>query len=106
MLKYCSSGQYAYTCQSEVVLQVMSSVELYPIMHMFVHPENSAGLIAYDSTGYGLIRSQISDPRKSLFFRSNLHFNFFSISVTIETFKLQLGRFHGQSMAEIRFSRI
>ena len=42
----------------------MSSVEVYPIMHMFAHPKNSAGLIAYDCTGYGLIRSHISDPRK------------------------------------------
>ena len=56
MLQQCSSGQYAYTCQLVVVLQVMSSVDVYPIMHMFVHTKNSAGPIAYDSTGYGLIR--------------------------------------------------
>ena len=32
----CSSEQYAYTCQLVVVLQVMSSVDVYPMMHIFV----------------------------------------------------------------------
>ena len=31
------------------VLQVMSSVEVLPIMHMIAHSKNSAGLITYDS---------------------------------------------------------
>ena len=31
------------------VLQVMSSVEVLPIMHMIAHTKNSAGLITYDS---------------------------------------------------------
>ena len=38
-----------------IVLLVMKSVDVLPIMHMFVHTQNSAGLTKYDSTGYGLI---------------------------------------------------
>ena len=39
MLQQCSSAQYAYKCQLLFVLHVMSSVEVYPIMHMFVGGE-------------------------------------------------------------------
>ena len=40
----------------------MSSVDVLPIMHMFTHPKNSAGLITYDSTGYRLIRCSFKEP--------------------------------------------
>ena len=50
MLQQCSAWQYVYMFELVVVLQVMSSVDVLAIMHMFARSKNSAGFITRDST--------------------------------------------------------
>ena len=74
MLQSRSSGQYAYTCQPKVMLQEsMSSVEVYPIMHMFRTPQNivldSSRMTALDTDSFARISAI---PEKSLLCLSNL----------------------------------
>ena len=73
LLQSRSSGQYAYTCQPEVVLQVMSSVEVYPIMHICSYTPkqvlDSSRMTALETDSFARISAI---PEKSLLCLSNL----------------------------------